>query len=236
MQGPECLQPLLRLLKILLRPLALLTDTGSFTLSTNSTLSFGIANCRLLAADIVADGGELLVETGGAKDHHVFTHLARVRALVFLIIILVDGENNMPGSGEIDVLVVAASADVEASCSLGSGSMLGGDRDTKGRGVWVASDESRVGQGDGIKEPIARLFHNARFPDFYVVVGDIATIDERAALDGDDAALLEAERPKLDSDPDDGQAGGLSSFEDVERVDTGAVHAHRIHATAKAVG
>lgn len=34
--------------------------------------------------------------------------------------------------------------------------MLSGDWETEGRGECVANGESRVGQGDGIKEPIAR--------------------------------------------------------------------------------
>jgi len=105
----------------------------------------------------------------------------------------------VPGSDEVNVFVVAAGAEVEAAGSLGQGPILGGDWDAEGRGVCVASCESRVGEGDGIKEPIGRLSHNARLPYFYVVVVDIVTANEFAAVEGDDAALLEAERPELDA-------------------------------------
>jgi len=142
----------------------------------------------------------------------------------------------VPGSDKVDVLVVAAGTEVEAACSLGPGPILSGDRDAEGRGIWVACGESRVGQGDGIKEPIARLLHNARLPDFYMVIVDTVTVDERAALEGNDAALLQAERPELDSNPDDGRARGLSDFDDAERLYAGPVHPHRVQATPKAVG
>ena len=171
--------------------------------------------------NLVVNGGEILVETGGVKDDHVFTRLAVVLVLVLLVVVLVEGENNVPGSDKVDVLVVVASAQVEAACSLGPGPILSGDRDAEGRGVWVASGESRVGQGDGIKEPIACLSHNARLPDFYVVVVDTATVDGLAGFEGDGAAPLEAERPELDANPDDGRTGGLSDFDDAESLDTG---------------
>ena len=69
-----------------------------------------------------------------------------------------------------------------------------------------------------------------------MVVVDTLTIDECAAGEGDSAALLEGERIKLDADPDDGRAGGLSGFDDAEGLDTSSVYAHRVQATAKAVG
>jgi hypothetical protein len=94
--------------------------------------------------------------------------------------------------------------------------ILGGDRDAEGRGGWVTSSESGVGQGD--------------------VNTVIVDSDEHVTFEGDDAALLEAERPKLDANPDDVRAGGLSDFDDAERRDTSPVHAHRVQATANAVG
>ena len=71
---------------------------------------------------------------------------------------------------------------------------------------------------NGVKEAIVRLSHNARLPNFYVAVVDTVAVGECAALVSDDAALLEAERPELDANPNDGQAGGLSDFGDAERV------------------
>jgi hypothetical protein len=63
------------------------------------------------------------------------------------------------------------------------------------------SGESWVGQGDRVEEPIACLSHNARLPDFYVVVMNTITVDECAAFEGDYAALLDAECPKLNANP-----------------------------------
>jgi len=80
------------------------------------------------------------------------------------------------------------------------------------------------------------MSHNARLPDFYVAVVNTVIVDETVAFEGDDAALLEAERPEFDTNPDDGRAGGLSDFDDAERLDTSPVHAQRVQATAKAVG
>ena len=48
----------------------------------------------------------------------------------------------MPGSDEVDVLVVAAGTEVETYCSLGAGAMLSGDRDTEGR--CVITQDSRI--------------------------------------------------------------------------------------------
>jgi hypothetical protein len=42
----------------------------------------------------------------------------RLLALVFLVVVPIDGEDNVPGSDEVDVPVVTASAEVEAACSL----------------------------------------------------------------------------------------------------------------------
>ena len=81
---------------------------------------------------------------GGAKDYLVFTRLAGVRALVLLVVVLVEGEEDMPGNDEVDVLVIAAGTEVEAACSLGPGPLISRNRDTEGWGVWVASSESRV--------------------------------------------------------------------------------------------
>ena len=58
--------------------------------------------------NLVVNGGEILVETGGVKDDHVFTRLAVVLVLVLLVVVLVEGENNVPGSDKVDVLVVVA--------------------------------------------------------------------------------------------------------------------------------
>ena len=95
---------------------------------------------------------------------------------------------------------------------------------------------SGVGQGDGIQQPIVCLSHNARLPDFYVAIVYIVIVNEYAAFEGDDAALLKAECPKLDANPDDGRAGRLPNLDDAERLDTDPVHTHRAHATGKAVG
>jgi hypothetical protein len=46
------------------------------------------------------------------------------------------------------------------------------------------------------------------------------TVDERVAVLGDDAALLKAECPELDANPEDGRAGGLSDLDDADSVDT----------------
>jgi hypothetical protein len=79
----------------------------------------GIGDGGLLAPNLVVDGGELLVETGGAKDDHVFTRLAVVLALVFLVVVVVlKGKDNVPGSDEVDILVVTTGAEVEAALSL----------------------------------------------------------------------------------------------------------------------
>jgi len=90
-------------------------------------------------------------------------------------------------------LVVVVVLEGKDNVSLGLG--LSGDRmprpdSARGsptRGVWVASGEVGWDQ---------RTYCSpARLPDFYVVVVDTVTVDERAAFEGDDAALLEAERP-----------------------------------------
>jgi hypothetical protein len=65
---------------------------------------------------------------------------------------------------------------------------------------------------------------------------DTLTVDERQAFISDRAALLEAESPELDANPDDGRAGGFSDFYDTERINGGPVHAHCVQAIAKAVG
>ena len=108
-----------------------------------------------MVINLSVGGGELLVETRGTKDDHVFTRLAVVLALVFLVVALVEGEDNVPGSDEVDVTVVAAGAEVEAACSLGPGPILSGDGDAESCGVRVANGESRVEQGHGIKEHIS---------------------------------------------------------------------------------
>ena len=98
----------------------------------------------------------MIIETGGAKAH-VFTCLAVVLVLIFLVVVLVRGEDNMLGSDKVDVLVVATSTEVEAACSLGPGPIMSGNWDAEGCGIWVTSSESLVAQGDEIKEPIAHL-------------------------------------------------------------------------------
>jgi hypothetical protein len=112
---------------------------------------FSIGDRGHLAFKIVmAVSFSLKPEDGGdAKDYLVFTRLAGVRALVLLVVVLVDGEEDirrrhMPGSDEVDVLVIATGAEVEAACSLGPGPLISRNRDTEGCGVWVASSESRV--------------------------------------------------------------------------------------------
>lgn len=61
--------------------------------------------------------------------------------------------------------------------------------------------------------------HNTGLQDFYVV-------DEHVAAERDDAALLEAERSILDTNPDNGRAGRLSDLSDADRIDTTSVQAH----------
>ena len=134
----------------------------------------------------------------------------------------------------MDVLVVTAGAEVEATGSLNSGPILGGDRDAEGRGIWVASGESRVGRGDGIKEPTACLSHNVRLPDFYVAVMNAATVNELMAIEGGDAALLKAECPGFDANPDDGRARGFSNFSNAKRFNTSPVHTRHVQTMAKA--
>ena len=86
-----------------------------------------------MALKIVVDGGELLVKTGEAKDDNVFTRLAGVRALLLLVVVLVNGENDMPGSAEVDVLVIAGGSEVRShTCSLDPGPLIGKNRDTEG--------------------------------------------------------------------------------------------------------
>lgn len=107
-----------------------------------------------MASDNVVNDSKLLVETGGAQDDYVCTRLAVILALVFLVVVLVEREDYVPGSDEVDVLVFAAGAEIEAACPLGTGPILSEDRDVEGRG------ERRVGREDGIEEPIARLSHS----------------------------------------------------------------------------
>ena len=235
-QGLELLQPILRLLEFPPRQLEPCGQLGVAQALNQLDPLLGIGDRGLLPPNTVVDGGELLAETGGAKDDHIFTRHAVALALVRLVVAFAEGEDNMSGSDKVDVLVVAAGADVEASGSLSPGPILCGDRDTEGRGVWVASGESRVGEGDGIKEPIARLSHNARLSYFYVAIADIVIVDERVAVEGDDATLLEAESPELDANPNDGWARGLSDFNNAERLDTSPVHVHLVQAKTKAVG
>ena len=139
----------------------------------------------------------------------------------------------MPGGDKVDVLVVVAGAEVEATCSLGPGPILSGDRDAEGRGVWVASGESRVGQGDGIKEPIACLSHNARLPDFYVVVVDTATVDERLNLQHLRAT---APPPSKLSAPNSVPIQTMAGPEDSPMWRASILVQHRVQATAKEVG
>lgn len=120
-------------------------------LPASGSLRFRFGDHGLLAHNNVIDGGELLVETGGAKDERIFTRLAGVRVLIFLVVILVDGEDNVLGSDEVDILVVAAGTEVEAGCCLGPGPLISGNWDTDDRVVWVASGESRVAQRNRIK-------------------------------------------------------------------------------------
>ncbi len=154
-QGLECLQPLLRHPQLLCRYLTLRGHVRVVHVLDRLNPFFGISDHELLALNLIVNGGELLIKTAGAEYDHFFTHLAVVVALVFLVVVL--RENDVPGSDEVDVLVVATSTEVEAACSLGPGPIFGGDRDTEGRSVWVASSESRVGYGDRIKEPNSRL-------------------------------------------------------------------------------
>ena len=62
------------------------------------------------------------------------------------------------------------------------------------------------------------------------------TVDGHVAVLGNDAAPLKAECPELDANPDNGWARGLSDLEDADWVNTRAVHAHLIQATAKTLG
>ena len=140
----------------------------------------------------------------------------------------------MPGGDKVDVLVVVAGAEVEATCSLGPGPILSGDRDAEGRGVWVASGENRVGQGDGIKEPIACLSHNARLPDFYVVVVDTATVGERLNLQHLRATALP---PSKLSAPNQCQSRRWPDWRTLRCGEPRYCQVqHRVQATAKEVG
>jgi hypothetical protein len=47
-----------------------------------------------------------------------------IPTLIFLVVVLVEGQDNVPGSDEVDVLVVAAGAEVESASSLGPGPIL----------------------------------------------------------------------------------------------------------------
>ena len=81
-QDPEFLQPILRLLQILLRLLALLHRHEVAHALNRLDPLLSIGDRGLLAPNIIVDGGELLIETGGDKDDPVFTGFACVRALL----------------------------------------------------------------------------------------------------------------------------------------------------------
>ena len=65
-QGPESLRPILRLLQIMLRPLAFRDRIGVGLAPHRLDPLLGISYRELLAPNVMADGGKLLVETGGA--------------------------------------------------------------------------------------------------------------------------------------------------------------------------
>ena len=79
-----------------------------------------------MATNLVVDVGELLVESGGSKDYYLVTriNIAVMIALVLLVVILVEWENDVPGSDKVNLFVLATGAEVEAARSLGPGRVL----------------------------------------------------------------------------------------------------------------
>ena len=97
----------------------------------------------------------------------------------------------MPGSDEVDVLVVAAST------------------------------EGRIRRLPRLRAYLVEIWmpNNTRLTYSHVVVVDmIATVDERVATLGYDAALLKAECHELDANPDNGRDRGFSDIDDADRA------------------
>lgn len=74
---------------------------------TNSSVRY-IGNGVLLALDIVVDVAEFVVESGGAESDYIVTRLAAIFAVVFVVVVFVDGEGNVSGGDNVDGLVIAA--------------------------------------------------------------------------------------------------------------------------------
>lgn len=50
-----------------------------------------------MTPNLVADDGEILVETGSVEDDHVFARLAVVLVLVLFVVVLVEGGKQRAG-------------------------------------------------------------------------------------------------------------------------------------------
>jgi len=71
------------------------------------------------------------------KDDKVFTSLAVVLMIIFLIITNASRKDNVPCSHEVDALVVHISTKKQATSSLNPRLKLSRNRDTKSRCIWV---------------------------------------------------------------------------------------------------